>query len=90
MNLKVVGFESPSGRDIFCLKNFDTHQSTPVRCCPRTDNISNANFTLKISRLGLKLNHVSKRGHSCDYLPRVVVNVDISTQESLSAKCGFT
>ena len=25
------GFESPSGRDIFCLKNFDTFRRTPVR-----------------------------------------------------------
>ena len=24
------GFESPSGRDTFCLKNFDTFTSTPV------------------------------------------------------------
>ena len=25
------GFESPLGRDIFCLKNFDTFTRTPVR-----------------------------------------------------------
>ena len=25
------GFESPSGRDIFCLKSFDTFPRTPVR-----------------------------------------------------------
>ena len=31
MNPKVGGFESPSGQDIFCLKNFDTFTSTPVR-----------------------------------------------------------
>ena len=35
------GFESPSGRDIFCLKNFDTFTRTSVCvenecCCPRT------------------------------------------------------
>ena len=31
MNPKVDGsFESPSGRDIFCLKNFDTFTRTPV------------------------------------------------------------
>ena len=31
MNPKIGGFESPSGRDIFCLKNFDTFTRTPVR-----------------------------------------------------------
>ena len=31
MNTKVGGFESPSGRDIFCLKSFDTFLRTPVR-----------------------------------------------------------
>ena len=30
MNPK-VGFECPSGRDISCLKNFDTFPRTPVR-----------------------------------------------------------
>ena len=25
------GFESPSGRDVFCLKNFDTFIRTPAR-----------------------------------------------------------
>ena len=28
---KVWGFESPSGREIFCLKSFDTFTRTPVR-----------------------------------------------------------
>ena len=31
MNPKVEGFESLSGRDIFCLKNFDTFTRTSVR-----------------------------------------------------------
>ena len=29
--MNVWGFESPSGRDIFCLKNFDTLTKIPVR-----------------------------------------------------------
>ena len=28
--IRKLGFESPSGRDIFCLKNFDTFTRTPV------------------------------------------------------------
>ena len=48
------GFESPSGRDIFCLNNFDTFTRTPLRvskmnAVARTVNISNVNFTSKIS-----------------------------------------
>ena len=50
-----LGFESPSGRDIYCLKKFDTFTRTPLRVskinavAPRTANISNVNFTSKIS-----------------------------------------
>ena len=46
--------QSPSGLDIFCLKNFDTFTRAPVRvcqdecCCLSTVNISNINFTSKI------------------------------------------
>ena len=41
---------SPSGRDIFCLKNFHFHKNTRSCvenecCCPRTVNISNVNFS---------------------------------------------
>ena len=31
------GFESPKGRDIFCLKNFDTFTRTPVRVSKMND-----------------------------------------------------
>ena len=44
------GFESTSGRDIICLKNFDTFTRTSVRVSktmllPGHTNISNVNFT---------------------------------------------
>ena len=50
------GFESPPpppGRDIFCLKNFDTVTRTPVRvskinAVARAVNFSNVNFTSKV------------------------------------------
>ena len=53
-------FESPSGRDIFCLKNFDIFTRTPVRVSKMNAvaraqltfqtnvNISNVNVTLSI------------------------------------------
>ena len=37
------------GRDIFCLKTFDTFTRTSECFCPRTVNSSNVNFTSKIS-----------------------------------------
>ena len=50
------GFESPTGRDIFCLKNFDTFTRTPVRVSKMNAvarvqlvNLSNVNFTSKIT-----------------------------------------
>ena len=53
------GFESPSGQDIFCLKNFDTFTRTPVCvkhecCCPCTVDIPNVEFTSKIKSLYTK------------------------------------
>ena len=42
MNPKVWGFESPSGRDIFCLKNFDTFTRTPVRVSKMNAELANS------------------------------------------------
>ena len=41
------GFESPSGRDIFCLKNFDTFTRTPVRV-PKMNDVDCAQLILKM------------------------------------------
>ena len=51
MNPKVVGFESPSGRDIFCFKIIDTFTRTSVRVSKLTAvaraqlAFQNVNFT---------------------------------------------
>ena len=49
MNPK-VGFESPSGWDIFCLKNFDTFTRTPVRVS-KINAISRAQLTFQMLTL---------------------------------------
>ena len=49
--IRSLGFESPSGRDIFCLKKlWHFHKNTRSCdeykcCCPRTVDILNVNFT---------------------------------------------
>ena len=53
MNPKVGGLESPSGPDIFSLKNFDTFTRTPVRVSKMNARaqltFKKNNFTPKIS-----------------------------------------
>ena len=44
------GFESPSGRDIFCLKNFDTFTRTPVRVS-KINAVVRAQLTFQILTL---------------------------------------
>ena len=44
------GFESPSGRDIFCLKNFDTFQRKPVRVS-KMNAVARAELTFQMSIL---------------------------------------
>ena len=46
MNQKVVD-SSPSGRDIFCLKNVDTFTKTPVRVS-NMDAVARAQLTFQI------------------------------------------
>ena len=40
-------FESPSGRDIFCLKNFDTFKRTPGRVS-KMNAVARAQFTFQM------------------------------------------
>ena len=47
------GFESPSGRDIFCLKNFDTFTRTPV-CVSKMNAVARAQLTFQMLTLLLK------------------------------------
>ena len=42
------GFESPSGRDIFCLKNFDTCKRTPIRVS-KMNAVARTQFTFQMS-----------------------------------------
>ena len=44
------GFESPSGRDIFCLKNFDTFTRIPVRVSKLND-VARAQLTFQMLTL---------------------------------------
>ena len=44
------GFESLSGRDIFCLKNFDTFTRTPVRV-PKMNAVDHAQLTFQMLTL---------------------------------------
>ena len=44
------GFESPSGRDIFCLKNFDTFPRTPVRVS-KMNAVARAQLTIQMLTL---------------------------------------
>ena len=44
------GFESPSGRDIFCLKNFDTFTRTPVRVS-KMNAVARAKLTYQMINL---------------------------------------
>ena len=55
--IRRLGFESPSGRNIFCLKNLIRFQKV-IRscvenecCCPSTVNTLNVNFTSNVSLL---------------------------------------
>ena len=41
------GFESPSGRDIFCLKNFDTFTRTPF-CVSKMNAVAPAQLTFQM------------------------------------------
>ena len=43
-------FESPSGRDIFCLKNFDTFPRTPVRVS-KMNAVARAQLTFQMLTL---------------------------------------
>ena len=45
-----LGFESPSGRDIFCLKNFDTFPRTPVRVS-KMNAVARAQLTFQMLAL---------------------------------------
>ena len=47
------GFESPSGRDILCLKNFDTFPWTPVRVS-KMNAVAHAQLTFQMLTLLLK------------------------------------
>ena len=82
-------FESPSGRDIFCLKkpwNFPKNTRPCVEnecCCPRTVNISNVNLTLK--------NNISIRADWHD--TRILIFISSSTflwQISFKITCNQT
>ena len=42
--------QSPSGRDIFCLKNFDTFTRTPVRV-PKINAVASAQLTFQMLTL---------------------------------------
>ena len=44
------GFQSPSGRDIFCLKNFDTLTRTPVRVS-KMNAVARAQLTFQMLTL---------------------------------------
>ena len=50
MNPKVGGSSPPSGRDIFCLKNFDTFTRTPVRMS-KMNAVARAQFTFQMLTL---------------------------------------
>ena len=50
INPKVGGFETPLGRDIFCLKNFDTFPRTPVPVSIM-NAVARAQLTLQMSTL---------------------------------------
>ena len=47
------GFESPSGRDIFCLKNVDTFTRTPVRGS-KMNAVARAQLTFQTFQLYFK------------------------------------
>ena len=44
------GFESPSGQDIFCLKNFDTFTRTPIRVS-KMNAVARAQLTFQMLTL---------------------------------------
>ena len=43
----LLGVESPSGRDIFCLENFDTFTKTPV-CVSKMNAVARAQLTFQM------------------------------------------
>ena len=48
------GFESPSGRDMFCLKNFDTFTRTPVGVS-KMNAVARAQLTYQLLTLVKKI-----------------------------------
>ena len=101
MNPKVGGlFESPSCRDIFCLKNVNTFKNTRScvenECCfPRTVNNINVNFTSKYlyrqtqySKTwdGKCLAHISQMDRAFGMNPKVGGSSPLRSRHFLSQK----
>ena len=62
MNPKIGGSSPLSGRDIFCLKNFDTFTRTPVRVS-KVNAVARAQLTFQMLTLLQKsLQYMTERG----------------------------